>query len=132
MDWWTAPAPSLDEFAKLAERALKMVPEPLLEKCGPILLRVADFADDEMLDALDIEDPFALTGVYHGVDLTHKTSFDSATEPDTVFLYRRAILDEWAEEGDVALGDLVAHVLIHEIGHHFGFSDDDMHRLQEE
>ena len=131
MDWSTAPAPSLDDFARLAEQALALVPPALRGRCGDIILRVADFPDQEMLDALGLEDPFELTGVYQGVDLTQKTSFDPAPEPDMVVLYRRPILDEWAEEGDIPLGELVTHVLIHEIGHHFGFSDEDMHRLQE-
>ncbi|MGD2131902.1 MAG: metallopeptidase family protein [Maricaulaceae bacterium] len=131
MNWADAEAPSLDDFAKLAEAALDMVPQALRARCGEIVLRVADFADDEMLDALDLDDPFALTGVYQGVDLTQKTSFDVSGEPDSVFLYRRPILDEWAERGDVTLGELITHVLIHEIGHHFGFSDDDMDRLQD-
>lgn len=132
MNWSDAAAPSLDDFATLAEKALEMVPARLRERCGEILLKVADFADEETLASLEIEDPFALTGVYHGVDITHKSDFMPSSEPDVVWLYRRPILDEWAEDGEVALGDLITHVLIHEIGHHFGFSDDDMHRLQEE
>jgi predicted Zn-dependent protease with MMP-like domain len=132
MDWNTAAAPSLDDFAALAERALEMVPRPLRDRCGEILLKVEDFADDETLDALEIEDPFALTGVYQGVDLTQKSATSPSPEPDVVILYRRPILDEWAEDGEVTLGELITHVLIHEIGHHFGFSDDDMHRLQDE
>jgi predicted Zn-dependent protease with MMP-like domain len=132
MDWTTAPAPSLDDFAALAERALEMVPPALRERCGDVVLKVADFADEETLEALQIEDPFALTGVYQGVELTQKSSFAPSTEPDMVLLFRRPILDEWADDGQVTLGELIAHVLIHEIGHHFGFSDDDMHRLQDE
>jgi predicted Zn-dependent protease with MMP-like domain len=132
MDWTNTAAPSLDDFAALAERALEMVPASLRARCGEIVLRVADFADEETLASLGIEDPFALTGVYHGVDLTQKSATRPSAEPDLVFLYRRPILDEWAEDGQVSLGELIAHVLIHEIGHHFGFSDDDMDRLQEE
>lgn len=131
MDWTRASAPSLDDFAALAERALEMVPAELRERCGDILLRVADFADDETLEALDIDDPFSLTGLYQGVDLTQKSSFAPSAEPDVVYLYRRPILDEWAEDGEVTLGELISHVLIHEIGHHFGFSDEAMHKLQE-
>jgi predicted Zn-dependent protease with MMP-like domain len=132
MNWTDAAAPSLDDFAALAEKALELVPAALRARCGDILLRVADFADDETLASLEIEDPFALTGVYHGVELTQKSSFAPSAEPDVVWLYRRPILDEWAEDGELTLGDLIAHVLIHEIGHHFGFSDDDMHRLQDD
>jgi predicted Zn-dependent protease with MMP-like domain len=132
MDWSNAAAPSLDDFAALAERALEMVPAALRARCGEIVLRVADFPDEETLDSLGIEDAFTLTGVYHGVDLTQKSTTGPGGEPDLVFLYRRPILDEWAEDGQVSLGELVTHVLIHEIGHHFGFSDEDMDRLQEE
>jgi predicted Zn-dependent protease with MMP-like domain len=132
MDWMRAAAPSLDDFAALAEQALEMVPAKLREKCGDVLLQVADFADDETLDSMDIDDPFTLTGVYQGVDLTRKSISSPSPEPDVVFLFRRPILDEWAENGEVALGDLIAHVLIHEIGHHFGFSDEMMDKLQEE
>ncbi len=116
----------------MAERALEMVPAELRKRCGDILLQVADFADDETLDSLEIDDPFALTGVYQGVDLTQKSSFAPSPEPDVVYLFRRPILDEWAEDGEVTLGDLIAHVLIHEIGHHFGFTDEAMHKLQED
>jgi predicted Zn-dependent protease with MMP-like domain len=84
------------------------------------------------LDSLGIEDPFELTGLYQGVDLGHRSVLDYGTEPSRVFLYRRPILDEWTERGDVSLGDLIAHVLVHEIGHHFGLSDDDIHRIEDE
>jgi len=85
-----------------------------------------------MMAALELDNPFELTGVYHGVDLTQKSAGDPAPLPDVVYLYRRPILDEWAENGEVTLGELVTHVLIHEIGHHFGFSDDDMDRIASE
>ena len=77
-----------------------------------------------MLDDLGIEDPFELTGLYSGVDLSQRSVFHAAPEPSRVFLYRRPILDEWAERGDVTLAELVTHVLVHEIGHHFGLSDE--------
>lgn len=129
MNWSDVAAPSLDDFAALAERALAMTPAVLRAKFGDIVLRVADLPDAEMMAALELEDPFELTGVYHGVDLTQKSASDPTPQPDVVYLYRRPILDEWAENGDVTLGELVTHVLIHEIGHHFGFSDDDMERI---
>ena len=91
-----------------------------------------DFAAEEVLDGLNIEDAFELTGLYQGVDLGRRSVLDYGTEPSRVFLYRRPILDEWAERGDVSLGDLIAHVLVHEIGHHFGLSDDDIHRIEDE
>ena len=80
---------------------------------------------------IGIEDPFELTGLYHGVDLTQRSIADPRPSTPMVFLYRRAILDEWIERGDVTLKDLVAHVLVHEIGHHFGFSDEQMDAILE-
>ncbi len=88
-------------------------------------IRIEDFADDDVLAEMGIENPFELTGLYQGVDLTQRSLADPAPQTPLVFLYRRPILDEWIERGDVALADLVAHVLIHEIGHHFGLSDED-------
>ena len=90
---------------------------------GQLVFRIEDFADEAVLEAMGIEDPFELTGLYQGVDLTHRSLFDPAPQASLVFLYRRPILDEWAERGDVTLGELVNHVLVHEIGHHFGLSD---------
>jgi predicted Zn-dependent protease with MMP-like domain len=87
---------------------------------------------DDVLDELGIEDPFELTGLYQGVDLGRQSVLDPSPEPARVFLYRRPILDEWAERGDVSLGDLVAHVLVHEIGHHFGLSDADIEAIEAE
>ena len=85
----------------------------------------------ETLAELGIDDPFDLSGVYHGVDIGRKSSTDSGALPDRIILYRRAILDEWAA-GDVTLERLVHHILIHEVGHHFGLSDDDMHLLEQD
>ena len=90
--------------------------------------RWPDFADAEALDELGIEDPFELTGLYQGVDLAHRSVLDPAPAVSMVFLYRRPILDEWAERGDVTLGALIAHVLTHEIGHHFGLDAGRRHR----
>lgn len=117
------PAPSLDDLAALAEAAFAGLPERFRKLTGQVLFRVEDFAPDEVLDALGIADPFDLTGLYQGVDLGHRSVLDPSPEPSMVFLYRRPILDEWAERGDVGLEELVAHVLVHEIGHHFGLSD---------
>jgi predicted Zn-dependent protease with MMP-like domain len=95
------------------------------------VLIVEDFADDETLKALDIESPFDLTGVYHGRPIGEKSSMESGAVPDRIHLYRRAILDEWIEDGE-DLTTLVRHIVIHEVGHHFGLSDDDMHRLEDD
>ena len=124
--------PSLDAFERLAADAWAGLPEGFRKMCGRVDIFVADFADTETLDALGIEDAFQLTGVYMGVDLSQKSVIDPSPEPDRVILFRRPILDEWAERGDIPLGELVSHVLVHEIGHHFGLSDDDMHRIEDE
>lgn len=124
-------APSLDDFARLAETAFASLPEVFRRAAGEVVIRVDDFADDETLDGLGIEDPFELTGIYHGVDIGRRDAMGPAPEPSRIHLYRRPILDEWCERGDVGLGELIAHVLIHEIGHHLGLSDDDIHHIEE-
>jgi len=124
-------APGLDDFTTLAQAAFERLPAPFREAVGEVEFRVQDFADDETLDSLGIEDPFELSGLYHGVDLARRSVLDPAPEHARIFLYRRPILDEWAERGDVDLGTLIEHVLIHEIGHHLGLSDDDIHRIED-
>lgn len=126
-----ARAPSLDDLAAIAARALAALPEPFRRLAGETLIRVSEFADEEALDELGIEDAFELTGLYQGVDLSRRSVLDPSPGPSLVFLYRRPILDEWAERGDVTLEELVSHVLVHEIGHHFGLSDDDIHRIED-
>ncbi len=123
-------APSLDDMAALAEAAFDRLPAQFRQMTGHVLIRVDDFPDQETLDALEIEDPFDLTGLYHGVDLAHRSVLDPETQPSMVLLYRRPILDEWAARGDVSLEDLVSHVLVHEIGHHFGLSDDQIEAIE--
>jgi len=132
MDWTDRLAPSLDDFAALAKVAFEALPENFRALAGDVVLRVDDFANDEVLDDLGIEDPFELTGLYQGVDLGRRSVLDPSPHPSMVFLYRRPILDEWTERGDVSLGELIAHVLVHEIGHHFGLSDDDIHRIEDD
>ncbi|HRE43861.1 MAG TPA: metallopeptidase family protein [Terricaulis sp.] len=127
-----APAPSLDDFDRMARAAWEAMPAPFRAMAGDVLIRIEDFADEEVLADMGVEDPFELTGLYHGVDLTQDSITHPAQQRAMVFLYRRAILEEWIERGDVALSDLVAHVLIHEIGHHFGLSDEAMDQLLEE
>jgi len=123
-------APSLDDLAALAEATFAELPAKFRQLAGDVVFRVDDFPSDEMLDDLGVADPFELTGLYQGVSLTGRSVFDSGREPARVFLFRRPILDEWAERGDVTLGELVAHVLVHEIGHHFGLSDDDIEAIE--
>jgi predicted Zn-dependent protease with MMP-like domain len=124
-------APSLDDFVTLARDAWASLPSAFRVLAGDVVFRIEDFADDETLEQLGIEDPFELTGLYSGVDLTRQSILDPTAAIPMVFLYRRPILDEWIDRGDVELGDLILHVLVHEIGHHFGLSDDSMHAILE-
>ena len=123
-------APSAEDIERLARAAIARIPEPFASHLADVVLIVEDFADDETLDAMGIEDPFDLTGLYHGRPVGEKSAFDSGGLPDRIHLYRRAILDEWAATG-VALEELVSHIVVHEVGHHFGLSDDDMHALED-
>ena len=127
--WESATAPTLADIEVLAAATWERLPQEFRAKAADVLIRVEDFANDEVLDSLGIESPFDLLGLYQGVSLNHKSVMDLPRQPDMVFLYRRAILEEWAE-GEETLGRLVAHILVHEIGHHFGFSDDDMERIE--
>ncbi|HVZ99800.1 MAG TPA: metallopeptidase family protein [Caulobacterales bacterium] len=122
-------APSLDDIEALAQAAWAELPAEFRTLAGDVIFRIEDFADEEVLAEIGIEDPFALSGLYHGVDLTRRSVSDPAPAAPMVFLYRRALLDEWIERGDIALADLVAHVLVHEVGHHFGFSDEQMDEI---
>lgn len=128
---WDVTAPSLEEFGALAEAARAALPEPFRRHAADVSLRVAELADAETLAELGIKDPLALTGLYCGRALIDRTGAETGALPDEVWLYRRAILDEWAERGDVALDALVAHVLVHELAHHFGWSDEDIARIDD-
>lgn len=123
-------APDAARIEALALDALGRIPAPFAEYLADVVLIVEEFADDETLDAMGIEDPFALSGLYHGRPVGEKSAFDSGALPDRIHLYRRALLDEWVETG-VSLEALVRHVVVHEVGHHFGLSDADMHALEE-
>ena len=129
--WADRAAPSLDEFAALARAAFETLPDPFRRLAGDVVFRIEDFAEEAVLDDLGVEDPFELTGLYQGVDLSRRSVLDSGQPASMVFLYRRPILDEWAERGDLSLQELVTHVVVHEIGHHFGLSDDDIHAIEE-
>jgi predicted Zn-dependent protease with MMP-like domain len=131
-DWTASPAPSLDDFARLARQAFDALPAEFRDAAGEVVIRIDDFADEEVLVGFGMEDPFELTGLYHGVDIGSRDGLGPAAEPSRIFLYRRPIPDEWCERGDVALSDLIAHVLIHEIGHHFGLTDDDIDAIEGE
>lgn len=125
-DWSDTLPPDLDTIETLARAALAALPAPFDAAGRDVALRVEDFASDAMLDDLGMDDPFALTGLYDGIPLTEKSVMDQPGGPDVIWLFRRAILDEWVGRGDIALGDLVTHVLVHELAHHMGWSDDDI------
>lgn len=118
--------PDLAAFEAMAEAARDSLPEPYRSASHKVALRIEDFASDGMLDALDIENPFELTGLYDGIPLTEKSVMDQPMGPDVIWLFRRPILEEWADRGTVPLGHLIGHVLVHELAHHFGWSDDDI------
>lgn len=124
------PAPDAEAIEAIALATIARLPAAFAAHLGDVVLQVDEFADDETLAALGIDHPLDLSGLYHGRPIGEKSSMDTGALPDRIFLYRRAILEEWIETG-VRLDDLVAHVTIHEIGHHFGLSDDDMHALEE-
>jgi predicted Zn-dependent protease with MMP-like domain len=124
-------APSLADVERLAQEALARLPGDVRAACAGLVVLVEDFADEHTLADLGIEDPFELTGLYDGIALTERSVFDQPEQPDAVWLFRRPILDEWIERGDVELGRLVAHVLVHEIAHHLGWSDDDIRAIDD-
>jgi len=123
-------APSADAIEAQARAVIARLPAEFRTHLGAVVLLVEEEADGETLAALGLDHPLELTGLYHGRPLGDKSAFDSGAMPDRIHLYRQAILAEWCETG-VRLDDLVAHVTIHEIGHHFGLSDDDMHALED-
>jgi len=127
---YTTP-PSLDDIAELAERALAAIPERLRRHVAGVGITVEEMADDETLDEMGIENPWDLSGLYRGTPLHQRSFSDVARGPDLIFLYREAILLEWIEEGE-DLYRLVRNVLVHEIAHHFGFSDADIAALEGE
>jgi predicted Zn-dependent protease with MMP-like domain len=122
--WNEATAPSLDDIADIAAVAFEALPAHLRALAGEVVFQITDFAEEEVVVQLGIDNPFELTGLYQGVDLSRRSVMDPERMPPMVFLYRRPILDEWMELEDVTLGELVTHVLVHEIGHHFGLSDE--------
>lgn len=124
-------APSAEEMEAMALTAFERLPAEFRTHLGAVVLQVEEFADEETLASLGIEDPFELSGIYEGIPLHEKSIGHSGTMPDRIRLFRQPILDEWIERGDETLEHLVAHVVVHEVGHHFGLSDDDMHALED-
>jgi len=123
-------APGADQMEALARAALARIPEPFAAHLSDVVLIVEEFADEATLAEMGMADPFELTGLYSGRPVGEKSAFDAVALPDTIHLYRRPLLDEWCDTG-VSLEALVTHVVVHEVGHHFGLSDDDMHALED-
>ena len=127
--WRAVQAPSLAEFELLASEVFRGLPEKFRALCADLAIRVEDFPTDEVLDQMGIESPFDLMGLFHGIGLPFRSESASGVMPNMIWLYRRPILDYWAEHEE-SLGAVVAHVLVHEIGHHFGLSDADIAEIE--
>ncbi|MDN3713317.1 metallopeptidase family protein [Paracoccus cavernae] len=125
-DWTTSTAPDLAAIETLAREVIAGFPPELSGHAEMVVLRVEELASDEFLEELEIHDPLELTGLYDGIPMTEKSASEPQSFPDRVWLFRRAILDEWASRGDVTLGALVSNVVVHEFAHHFGWSDEDI------
>jgi predicted Zn-dependent protease with MMP-like domain len=132
LEWSSVKAPSLAEFERMTEDAFDRLPEPFRKLCDGVVIRVEDFPDDETLNYMGCDSAFDLLGLFRGIGLAQGVATSQTGQfPNMVWLYRRPILDYWAEH-DETLGHLVTHVLIHEIGHHFGLSDADMEAIEAE
>lgn len=121
--------PTAEEIEAIARAALNALPSPFADHLRAVVLQVDEYADDALLAEMGIEHPLDLTGVYEGIPIGQRSVETSGTLPDRIRLFRQPILAEWAEEGE-PFEHLVRHILIHEVGHHFGLSDDDMHMLE--
>ena len=127
--WISAKAPSLAEMEVMAREVFERLPKSFRDLCEDVIIRIDDFPTDEVLDEMAATSEFDLLGLFQGVGLPFRSHQDVARLPNMIWLYRRPILDYWAEH-DETLGHIVRHVLIHEIGHHFGLSDDDMEAIE--
>ncbi|MBU0725084.1 MAG: metallopeptidase family protein [Alphaproteobacteria bacterium] len=127
---YTTP-PALAEFEAMARDALLTIPDPLRQHVRGVIIRIEEFPDEDIEMEMGLETPFDLLGLYSGVAMPNRSVFDAPQDVDMIFLYRRPILDYWCETGE-DLRDIVRHVLIHEIGHHFGYSDEDMEAIEEQ
>jgi predicted Zn-dependent protease with MMP-like domain len=129
--WRGVTAPTLVALEVLAAQAYRRLPAKFRALCEDLVIQVEDFPTDEVLDAMGLEGEFDLLGLFQGTGLPFRSESAPVQMPNMIWLYRRPILDYWAEHED-SLGAIVTHVLVHEIGHHFGLSDDDMHALERE
>jgi predicted Zn-dependent protease with MMP-like domain len=127
--WRPLKAPSLDEFEAMAIEAFRALPEKFRALCADLVIRIEDFPTDEVLDRMNATTEFDLLGLFQGVGLPFRSESAPTHMPNMIWLYRRPILDYWAEHDD-SLGEIVTHVLVHEIGHHFGMSDEDMEQIE--
>ena len=130
-DWTNLNAPSLDDFELMARAAFDALPDQFRALVDGVSFTVAEFPEDDVLKDLDMESPFDLMGLFQGVGRPQGAANPVTGQmPNRITLYRRPILDYWAENEDT-LGEIVTHVLVHEIGHHFGFSDDDLYAIED-
>jgi predicted Zn-dependent protease with MMP-like domain len=126
----TLKAPTLAECEAMADAAFAALPETFRRMCGEIIIKIEDFPDDDVVDEMELESPFDILGLFTGVGLAQDAAVaETGRMPNMVHLYRRPILDYWAEH-DETLGDIITHVLVHEIGHHFGLSDEDIDAIE--
>ena len=125
----SAIAPDNDLIRQMAQEAIATLPAPFHAATALVALRVEDFADPAILESLQIDDPYDLTGLYDGTPIPEKSFSDQPMQPDQIFLFRVPILMEWIERGDVSLAALVTHVFVHELAHHFGWTDDDIAKI---
>lgn len=127
--WTKAKAPSLEEFETMAIEAFRRMPDTFRDLCADLVIRIEDFPTDDVLDKMGLQSEFDLLGLFQGVGLPFRAESAPFHMPNMIWLYRRPILDYWTEH-DEMLGALITHVLVHEIGHHFGLSDDDMEAIE--
>lgn len=127
--WRSLKAPSLADFETLAQEAFRRLPAKFRALCGDLVIHVDDFPSEDVIREMRLHSDFDILGLFQGVGLPFQSTSDSGRMPNMIWLYRRPILDYWAEH-DEALGAIVTHVLVHEIGHHFGLSDDDMEAIE--
>jgi len=129
--WRPLKAPSLEDIEVLAQAAYRRLPQRFRDLCGNLVIRVEDFPSDDVIEEMKLESDFDLLGLFHGVGLPFQSESAPVKMPNLIWLYRRPILDYWAEHEET-LGRIVTHVLLHEIGHHFGLSDEDIEAIEED